>query len=252
METPDPTLRLLHTTLLGSLHAALGCDVAFCYTEWSSADRVASGAMLIRNTVEPLPARPLHALLADAAPARSVWAQSPSCVAYVPPCAILDGLPDPYALSHAFDAYLLREGRCVGVFGAVFDPRDPKLAGYPSKLLQVGAALATLVGLHNECRGLHSQGFSLEEPRSTTRTAATTTSHDDTTPSCALSKREQEIACLLVSGYAAVNVAAILSISEHTVRTYIRRLYRKLGVNNRAELVRQCLGMALDTLVQNT
>jgi DNA-binding CsgD family transcriptional regulator len=53
-----------------------------------------------------------------------------------------------------------------------------------------------------------------------------------------LSKREQEIGALLVAGYAAVNAAAVLGLSEHTVRTYVRRLYRKLAVSNRAELVR--------------
>jgi DNA-binding CsgD family transcriptional regulator len=54
-----------------------------------------------------------------------------------------------------------------------------------------------------------------------------------------LSKREREIARLLIAGYSGVNVAAISGLSENTVRTYVRRLYAKLGVNNRADLVRQ-------------
>jgi DNA-binding CsgD family transcriptional regulator len=54
-----------------------------------------------------------------------------------------------------------------------------------------------------------------------------------------LSKREREIARLLVAGYSGVNVAAIAGLSENTVRTYVRRLYMKLGVNNRADLVRK-------------
>jgi DNA-binding CsgD family transcriptional regulator len=64
-----------------------------------------------------------------------------------------------------------------------------------------------------------------------------------------LSKREQEIGALLVAGYAAVNAAAVLGLSEHTVRTYVRRLYRKLGVSNRVELVRlymECLEQTED------
>jgi DNA-binding CsgD family transcriptional regulator len=52
-----------------------------------------------------------------------------------------------------------------------------------------------------------------------------------------LSGREREIAQLLVEGYAALNAAAILELSEHTVRTYVRRLYKKLNVSNRADLV---------------
>ena len=54
-----------------------------------------------------------------------------------------------------------------------------------------------------------------------------------------LSKREREIARLLVAGYSGVNVAAIAGLSENTVRTYVRRLYGKLGVSNRADLVRK-------------
>ena len=56
-----------------------------------------------------------------------------------------------------------------------------------------------------------------------------------------LSRREREIARLLVAGYSGVNVAAISGLSENTVRTYVRRLYGKLGVSNRAELVRKLI-----------
>jgi len=52
-----------------------------------------------------------------------------------------------------------------------------------------------------------------------------------------LSAREREIAQLLLDGYATLNAAAILELSEHTVRTYVRRLYKKLNVSNRADLV---------------
>lgn len=52
-----------------------------------------------------------------------------------------------------------------------------------------------------------------------------------------LSTREREIAQLLVDGYAALNAAAVLELSENTVRTYVRRLYKKLNVSNRADLV---------------
>jgi len=56
-----------------------------------------------------------------------------------------------------------------------------------------------------------------------------------------LSKREREIARLLVAGYSGVNVAAIAGLSENTVRTYVRRLYAKVGANNRADLVRKLM-----------
>ncbi|HEX3761637.1 MAG TPA: helix-turn-helix transcriptional regulator [Kofleriaceae bacterium] len=55
-----------------------------------------------------------------------------------------------------------------------------------------------------------------------------------------LSTREREIAQLLATGYSTVNAAAMLSLSENTIRTYVRRLYRKLEITNRADLTRKC------------
>jgi len=54
-----------------------------------------------------------------------------------------------------------------------------------------------------------------------------------------LSPRQREVARLLADGYSLVNVAAILGLSENTARTYVKRLYAKLGVCNRVELVRR-------------
>lgn len=65
--------------------------------------------------------------------------------------------------------------------------------------------------------------------------------HEKAAPIEGLSKREREIARLLVAGYSGVNVAAISGLSENTVRTYVRRLYQKLGVANRADLVRKLM-----------
>ncbi len=67
---------------------------------------------------------------------------------------------------------------------------------------------------------------------------------DKAAPIEGLSKREREIARLLVAGYSGVNVAAISGLSENTVRTYVRRLYQKLGVSNRADLVRKLMSPA--------
>ncbi|WP_394834216.1 helix-turn-helix transcriptional regulator [Pendulispora rubella] len=67
-------------------------------------------------------------------------------------------------------------------------------------------------------------------------------SDKDEEPSTAmerLSVRERETARLLVAGYSIVNITAILGLSENTVRTYARRLYKKLAVSNRADLVRE-------------
>lgn len=53
-----------------------------------------------------------------------------------------------------------------------------------------------------------------------------------------LSAREDQIARLLVAGYAVVNAAAVMGLSENTVRTYVRRIYQKLLVKSRVEFIR--------------
>jgi DNA-binding CsgD family transcriptional regulator len=41
---------------------------------------------------------------------------------------------------------------------------------------------------------------------------------------------------LLLDGYSDANIAALLQLSEETVGTHLRRVYRKLGVHSRLEL----------------
>jgi len=51
-----------------------------------------------------------------------------------------------------------------------------------------------------------------------------------------LTSREADVAFLAASGYTCLNIAADLGVSEHTVRTHMKRIYRKLGVSNRVSL----------------
>jgi DNA-binding CsgD family transcriptional regulator len=51
-----------------------------------------------------------------------------------------------------------------------------------------------------------------------------------------LSEREIEIAQLLVKGSTKREVASQCGISQHTVAELTRRVYRKLGINRRAQL----------------
>lgn len=52
-----------------------------------------------------------------------------------------------------------------------------------------------------------------------------------------LSEREREIAGLLIKGKTNKEIADILFISVNTVKSHIKSIYRKLGVNNRIQLV---------------
>jgi two-component system nitrate/nitrite response regulator NarL len=53
----------------------------------------------------------------------------------------------------------------------------------------------------------------------------------------ALSPREQEVARLVTKGLPTKTIAVVLDISPWTVATHLRRVYTKLGVNSRAEMV---------------
>ncbi len=50
-----------------------------------------------------------------------------------------------------------------------------------------------------------------------------------------LSKREEEVWGLIAMGKTTKEIAKELKISVSTANTYIRRLYKKLGVTNRSE-----------------
>ena len=59
----------------------------------------------------------------------------------------------------------------------------------------------------------------------------------DPHPSAAsLSPAERKVALLASEGFSVTNMAARLGVGETTVRTHLRRLYRKLGVHSRAQL----------------
>ena len=52
-----------------------------------------------------------------------------------------------------------------------------------------------------------------------------------------LTSRENEVLLLLSAGHSSPYIAARLYISENTVRTHMRNMYRKLGVSSKEELV---------------
>jgi two-component system nitrate/nitrite response regulator NarL len=49
----------------------------------------------------------------------------------------------------------------------------------------------------------------------------------------------------LVQGMGVVEIAAATGLSEHTVKTYLRAIYRRLGVSSRAEAVAVALRLGL-------
>lgn len=58
-----------------------------------------------------------------------------------------------------------------------------------------------------------------------------------------LSKREAEVACLIAEGLSNDEIARRLFVSMPTVKTHISRIFRKLGVHNRARVVARIRGI---------
>jgi two-component system nitrate/nitrite response regulator NarL len=52
-----------------------------------------------------------------------------------------------------------------------------------------------------------------------------------------LTKREGDVVKLVIEGYTNRDVAEKLGLTEHTVSNYLFRVYEKLGISSRVELV---------------
>jgi DNA-binding CsgD family transcriptional regulator len=67
-----------------------------------------------------------------------------------------------------------------------------------------------------------------------------------------LTTRELQIAVLVGQGHQTKRIAHKLQISEWTVSTHLRRIFAKLGVDNRAAMVGRCLRLIERSLVEST
>ena len=56
-----------------------------------------------------------------------------------------------------------------------------------------------------------------------------------------LSKREEEVVTLLADGLSNRDIARALNLSENTIKNYLFRIFEKVGVSNRTELLLQAL-----------
>jgi DNA-binding NarL/FixJ family response regulator len=70
---------------------------------------------------------------------------------------------------------------------------------------------------------------------SATGLSAALTRRAETSQQVALSKREHEVLTLLHAGKSVPQIAATLFVSLSTAKTYVARLYEKLGVTNRSQ-----------------
>jgi DNA-binding NarL/FixJ family response regulator len=68
---------------------------------------------------------------------------------------------------------------------------------------------------------------------------------ESTQPTALLTEREIEVLQLLAEGMTLHQVARRLRISPRTVETHVRKTYRKLGVHNRVQALRQAASLGV-------
>jgi DNA-binding NarL/FixJ family response regulator len=64
-------------------------------------------------------------------------------------------------------------------------------------------------------------------------------------PTVALSAREQEVLEYITKGFTTDEIADLLSLSRHTVLTFVRRVYKKLEVRSKTEAIYEARNLGL-------
>ena len=150
------------------------------------------------------------------------------------------GLPDGSGLDVIAAARRCWSGCAVmvstifGDEGNVLRSIEAGAMGYLLKDLRAAA-------LVQEIRSLHAGGSPIN-PMVARKLLLRAASAPTTQPAAEgplLSAREAEVLRLVARGYTVDEVAGALGVSRHTVRSFVRRIYAKLQVGNRAEAVRE-------------
>ena len=153
------------------------------------------------------------------------------------------GLPDGSGID-VIRAAQLKQPDCAimvcTVFGDEMHVMQSLEAGATGYLLKDSAAHS----MANQIRSLHLGGSPispliarqvLRRFRTQFSVLATPESHDTTRT--LLSKREQQVLELITKGFTADEIAELISVSRHTVQTFVRRIYKKLQVTSKAEAI---------------
>ncbi|MBV7537517.1 response regulator transcription factor [Duganella sp. sic0402] len=155
------------------------------------------------------------------------------------------GLPDGSGIELIRAAHL-RQPQCgvmvCTVFGDEIHVMQSLEAGATGYLLKDSPA-HSMVG---EIRSLHRGGSPISpliarqvltrfREKKLPQPASAPPKTDATRP--LLSARELEVLELITKGFTADEIAELLSVSRHTVHTFVRRIYSKLHVNSKAEAI---------------
>lgn len=143
----------------------------------------------------------------------------------------VDSTPPPPVNGRAVSLPLRHGRQVLGTIHLFLPEGSDKLEGTDLRLARWGArALA---------RGLSYSSRMNRPPIENRRRGAEVQSRLDRTP---LTKREKEVVALLVAGCSTRSIAEQTQLTVATVHTYLKRIYSKLGVHSRVELVARMVG----------
>jgi DNA-binding CsgD family transcriptional regulator len=222
VETGKPMQSDIRRDILLALRQAVRAPIAFCFAASADTEDCVEGLHSVDGSFTELPNQCPQAL-ADTFrfPIAFAYTSSRYCIAANTLAESPSFLEETYPM-----AGLARASDDVR-----FDDADVQ------HLEQIGPALSSLTMLHTHVLHLRRERSRIQVPPPPT----TQTQMQQSISTTSLSEREQQVARLLADGYSCVNTAAVLNLSENTVRTYVRRLYRKLDVTNRVDLVQRLI-----------
>ena len=143
----------------------------------------------------------------------------------------VDSTPPPPADGRAVSLPLRHGRQVLGTIHLFLPDGNSKLEGSELRLARWGArALA---------RGLTYASRMNRVSVDSRRKGQEIQSRLDRTP---LTKREKEVVALLVSGSSTRTIAETTKLTVATVHTYLKRIYSKLGVHSRVELIARMVG----------
>jgi DNA-binding NarL/FixJ family response regulator len=152
---------------------------------------------------------------------RAAHQKRPACDIMV--CSVFGDEPHVMqALEAGAAGYLLKDGAAHGMVGQI---RSLHLGGSPISPL---IARQVLMRFRKQNYGMP---FALPLPQQATRPL--------------LSSREQEVLELITKGFTADEIADLIAVSRHTVLTFVRRIYKKLQVNSKAEAIYEARNLGL-------
>ena len=160
----------------------------------------------------------------------------------MPQLALIDlGLPDGSGVQLI---ERLAPGGCCCIVTSVFDD-DAHL--FPA--LHAGAQGYVLKDQSREQLADMLRGIGTGQPALSPSIARRLLRHfqpsSATSPGSTLTARETDVLRLIAKGHTVADAARLLSLSPHTVSGYLKDIYRKLSVNNRAEATLEAMRLGL-------